>query len=117
MPGAGPDFGAASLEGATLRLVFKPREAARAEHELDRFTQAKDSYAMLVEEHPHSSKFNLWNRFEADLTDLMRVNPDHYPAATTPPSAWAHRARRSSSRSRPPACRCGRSARSNCSVA
>ncbi len=27
--GAGPDFGAASLEGAQLRLVFKPREDAR----------------------------------------------------------------------------------------
>ncbi len=77
--GAGADFDTASLNGATLRLVFKPREAARAEHELDRFTQARDSYAMLVEEHPHSPKFNLWNRFEADLTDLMRVNPDHYP--------------------------------------
>jgi hypothetical protein len=77
--GAGADFGPASLEGATVRLVFKPREAARAEHELDRFTQVRDCYAMLVEEHPHSPKFNLWNRFEADITDLMRVNPNHYP--------------------------------------
>ncbi len=77
--GAGTDFSTASLEGAEVRLVFKPREAARVEHELDRFTQAKDSYAMLVEEHPHSPKYNLWNRFEADLTDLMRVNPNHYP--------------------------------------
>jgi len=77
--GAGDDFSSASLEGAALRLVFKPREAARAEHELDRFTQAKDSYAMLVEEHPHSQKFNLWVRFEADINDLLRVNPDHYP--------------------------------------
>jgi len=32
---------------------------------------------MLVEEHPHSSKYNLWNRFESDLTDLLRVNPEH----------------------------------------
>ena len=77
--GAGADFGPASLEGAEVRLIFKAREAARAEHELDRFTQAKDSYAMLVEEHPHSSKFNLWNRFEADISDLMRVNPNHFP--------------------------------------
>ncbi len=74
---AGPDFGAASLEGAAVRLVFKPREAARAEHELDRFTQVRDSYAMLVEEHPHSPKLNLWVRFETDLKDLLRVNPDH----------------------------------------
>ncbi len=77
--GAGADFGAASLEGATLRLVFKPRSAARAEHELDRFTQVRDCYAMLVEEHPRSPRYNLWNRFETDLNDLMRVNPDHNP--------------------------------------
>jgi hypothetical protein len=77
--GAGSDFGAASLEGAEIRLVFKPRDAARPEHEIDRFTQVRDSYAMLVEEHPHSPKLNLWNRFETDITDLMRVNPEHYP--------------------------------------
>jgi hypothetical protein len=77
--GAGADFNFTQLEGAEVRLVFKPREAARAEHELDRFTQAKDSYAMLVEEHPHSPKLDLWNRFEADITDLMRVNPNHVP--------------------------------------
>ena len=74
---AGADFGPAMLEGAALRLVFKPREAARAEHEIDRFTQARDSYAMLVEEHPYGPKFNLWVRFENDLKDLLRVNPDH----------------------------------------
>lgn len=75
--GAGSDFGAAALAGSNVRLVFKPREAARAEHEIDRFTQARDSYAMLVEEHPHGPKFNLWNRFQADLEDLLRVNPNH----------------------------------------
>jgi len=73
------DFGPQSLANAELRLVFKPRAAAQVEHEIDRFIQARDSYAMLVEEHPRSPKFNLWNRFEADITDLMRVNPNHYP--------------------------------------
>jgi len=77
--GAGADFNTASLAGAEVRLVFKRRELARIEHELDRFTQVRDCYAMLVEEHPHSEKFNLWNRFEGDLKDLLRVNPDHYP--------------------------------------
>ncbi len=72
-----PDFSPESLEGANLRLVFKPRDVARAEHEIDRFTQARDSYAMLVEEHPFSPKFDLWVRFERDLKDLLRVNPDH----------------------------------------
>ena len=71
------DFNWIKLYGAKLRLIFKPREAARAEHELDRFTQARDSYAMLVEEHPHSDKLDLWVRFESDLKDLLRVNPDH----------------------------------------
>jgi len=75
--GAGADFGAASLAGAEVRLVFKPRADALAEDTLDRFTQARDSYAMLVEEHPHSDKFNLWNRFKGDLEDLLRVDPDN----------------------------------------
>jgi len=76
---ASAEFGPAALNGAEIRLVFKPRAVALAEHEIDRFTQARDSYAMLVEEHPRSPKFNLWNRFEADITDLMRVNPNHIP--------------------------------------
>lgn len=77
---ASPEFAGSDLQGpggAKLRLVFKPRAAARAEHELDRFTQARDSYAMLVEEFPHSDKFALWVRFESDLKDLLRINPDH----------------------------------------
>jgi hypothetical protein len=76
---AGADFNRAQINGMQLRLVFKPREVARAEHEIDRFTQVRDSFGMLVEEHPHSPKLNLWNRFEADINDLMRVNPNHYP--------------------------------------
>lgn len=74
---AAADFGPDVLEGARIRLVFKPHETALAEHEIDRFTQARDSYAMLVEEHPYSPKFALWVRFETDLKDLLRVNPDH----------------------------------------
>ncbi|HWA11403.1 MAG TPA: LamG-like jellyroll fold domain-containing protein, partial [Opitutaceae bacterium] len=74
---ASPDFNELSLFGAEVRLVFKPRDAARPEHELDRFTQAKDSYAMLVEEHPNNPKYDLWNRFKGDLQDLLRVNPNH----------------------------------------
>ncbi len=75
--GAGGDFGAGSLAGAEVRLVFKPRAAALAEHTLDRFTQMKDSYAMLVEEHPNSPKLDLWNRFKGDLQDLLRVDPQN----------------------------------------
>ena len=74
---ASPQFDAAALTGAKLRLIFKPRAAALAEHEIDRFTQARDSYAMLVEEHPNSPKLDLWVRFQNDLNDLLRANPDH----------------------------------------
>jgi hypothetical protein len=76
---ASPEFGPAALEGAELRLIFKPWKEAAREHELDRFTQARDSYAQMVEEHSNSRKFRLWARFEVDLADLLRVNPDHYP--------------------------------------
>jgi hypothetical protein len=80
--GAGADFGAASLEGARLRLIFKPRADAAKEHEIDRFTQARDSYAMLIEEHTNNPRLNLYNRFAADINDLLRVNPNHWVAQT-----------------------------------
>jgi hypothetical protein len=76
---ASPEFNPSVLEAAALRLVFKPRAAARAEHELDRFTQVRDCYAMLVEERPRSPQFNLYNRFAGDLEDLLRINPRHSP--------------------------------------
>ncbi len=67
----------AALAPSQIRLVFKSREAGRAEHELDRFTQLRDSYAMLVEENPRDRRYQLWARFENDLNDLLRVNPAH----------------------------------------
>lgn len=75
--GAGADFGAAALEGAEIRLIFKSREAATAEHVLDRFTQVRDNYAQLVEERPNTRRLNLYTQFETDLTDLLRVDPGH----------------------------------------
>lgn len=75
---AGSDFGPASLAGARLRLIFKPRAEAAKEHELDRFTQARDNYAMMVEERPNDPRLNLYNRFAADLKDLLEVNPNHW---------------------------------------
>ena len=79
LSGAGADFGSASLLGATVRVIFKSRKDALPEHEIDRFTQAKDTYAMLVEEHPFGPRYDTWNRFQADITDLLRVDPDHVP--------------------------------------
>jgi len=75
--GAGEDFGPVSLEGASLRLVFKPRKDALVEHTLDRFTQVRDNYAHLVEESPRTRRLRLFARWEADLSDLLRVDPDH----------------------------------------
>ena len=77
LAGAGKDLTAAALEGLRLRLVFKPAEEAKAEHVADRFIQVKDNYSHLVEEYPRSEKFSLYNRFMADLGELLKVDPEH----------------------------------------
>lgn len=108
---AAPDFGAASLDGARVRLVFKPRAEAAKEHVADRFNQVKDNWGFLVEEHTASKRAALYARLFADATDLLRVDPDHVqgraywadinyrpenlPAVALPPvpagvPAWAH---------------------------
>jgi len=75
--GAGPDFGPEALEGTEVRLVFKPLKDAKAEHVLDRLTQVRDNYAQIVEEHANSRRLSLYERFETDLTDLLRVDPEN----------------------------------------
>ena len=74
---AAPDFGPASLKGMNIRLVFKDREAAKAEHVADRFNQVKDNWGFLVEEHTASKREALYRRLYADISDLLRVDPDH----------------------------------------
>ena len=74
---ASAEFGPAALEGAELRLVFKPRKDAIPEHVADRLTQVKDNYANMVEEAVSSERLNTWNRFYADITDLLRVDPEN----------------------------------------
>ncbi len=77
---ASGEFNLGTVDGARLRLIFKPRAQAVPEHALDRFTQARDSYAMLVEEHPQGNdRLNIWNRFKGDLEDLHKVAPDMDP--------------------------------------
>ena len=71
------EFGPEALEGARLRLVFKPWRDAVAEHVSDRLTQVRDNYANLVEESVNSRKLNIFNRFDADITDLLRVDPEN----------------------------------------
>lgn len=80
--GAGTDLNPDLLTGTRLDLVYNSREAARSEHEADRFTQVRDLYAHMVEERPRSPRLNLYNRFTADCNDLLTVNPNHWLAQT-----------------------------------
>ena len=80
--GGGNDLTPELLKGTGITLVYKARESAKAEHELDRFTQVRDLYAHIVEERPLSPRLNLYNRFIADCSDLLTVNPDNWLART-----------------------------------
>jgi hypothetical protein len=72
-----PDFDAKSLDGAKIRLVLKERDQAKAEHVTDRLNQVKDNWAFLVEEHTTSKRQGLYRRLYADISDLLRVDPDN----------------------------------------
>lgn len=74
------DFDAEALNGTRLRLIFKPRSAALKEHVADRFTQVKDNWGFLVEEHTASKRQALYARLFADISDLLRVDPDNVRA-------------------------------------
>jgi len=74
---ASPDFGPAAIDGMKVRLVFKDRQAAMKEHVADRFNQAKDNWAFLVEEHATSLRAALARRLYGDISDLLRVDPDN----------------------------------------
>ena len=74
---AAPGFNAASLDGAEVRLVFKDRAEALKEHVADRFNQVRDNWGFLVEEHTTSKRQRLYARVYADLSDLLRVDPEH----------------------------------------
>ncbi len=74
---ASGEFNTALLEGMHVRLIFKPYKDALPEHIADRLTQVRDNYANLVEESVNSRKLNIFNRVDADVTDLLRVDPDN----------------------------------------
>lgn len=76
--GAGGDLTLALMKGAHVSLIYKSKEKASPEHELDRITQVRDLYGFTVEERPISPRLNLANRFFADDSDLLKVNPDHW---------------------------------------
>lgn len=72
-----PDFNATSLDGAKIRFVYKDRKEALKEHVADRFQQVRDNWGFLVEEHTASKREKLYERLVADMTDLLRVDPDN----------------------------------------
>lgn len=74
---AATDFGAQSLDGMKVRLVFKDRAAALPEHIADRFNQVKDNWGFLVEEHTASKRAGLYRRLYTDVSDLLRVDPNN----------------------------------------
>ena len=78
--GSGADLTPELLNGSVVRLVYKSRSDAKAEHVLDRFTQVRDLYAHIVEEHPASPRLNLYNRIIADINDLLIADPDNWLA-------------------------------------
>lgn len=71
------DFGPKALDGAKIRLVFKDRDQAKAEHVADRLNQVKDNWAFLVEEHTTSKRQGLYRRLYADISDLLKVDPEN----------------------------------------
>ncbi|MCR4859841.1 MAG: hypothetical protein K5910_04170, partial [Bacteroidales bacterium] len=77
LAGAGADFDPEQLRQIGIDLVFKDFEEARAEHTADRFAQVRDAYAMLCEENATSRRLSKYCQIEADLNDLLKVDPDH----------------------------------------
>ena len=74
---ASAEFNAGALEGAEVRLIFKPYKDALKEHVADRLTQVRDNFSNMTEEHVNSRRLNTYNRFYADITDLLRVDPSN----------------------------------------
>jgi hypothetical protein len=74
---AAPEFNSSLLNDAEVRLIFKPRAQALAEHTADRFNQVRDNWGFLVEEHTTSQRQQLYRRAHRDISDLLRVDPDH----------------------------------------
>ena len=74
---ASPEFNAGSLEGGSVRLIFKPYKDAVPEHVADRLAQVRDNFSNMTEEHVNSKHLNTYNRFYADITDLLRVDPQN----------------------------------------
>ncbi len=91
--GGGRDFGAASLEGMRIRLVFKPRAAALAEHIADRLAQIRDNVAFLVEEHTNDKRLSRFDRVSREFESLFAADPANplgrlYWSELNPEQGW-----------------------------
>ena len=91
--GGGEDFSAASLDGMRVRLVFKSRAAALAEHVADRFAQVRDNMAFIVEEHTNDRRLTRYERIEREFASLFAADPNHalgrlYWAELNPEQGW-----------------------------
>jgi hypothetical protein len=93
LAGGGEDFGPAALDGMHLRLVFKPRAAALAEHVADRFAQIRDNVAFVVEEHTNDQRLARYDRLEREFASLFAADPGHklgrlYWSELNPEQGW-----------------------------
>jgi len=77
---AGGGFTAKSLDDARIRLIFKPRDKALAEHIADRFAQMRDNFAFFVEEHTSTRGLARYERFYREITDLLAADPGNVVA-------------------------------------
>ena len=82
-----------ALDGARIRLIFKPRDKALPEHIADRFAQMRDNFAFFVEEHTSTRSLARFERFYREITDLLRADPDNvvarqYWAEVSPEAGW-----------------------------
>lgn len=65
------------METLQIRTVFKSAKKAKEEHCADRFVQVKDIVGHLTEETPLLKEYATYNRFKADVLDLLKVDPEH----------------------------------------
>jgi len=91
--GAGQDFDAAALNGAHIRLIFKPRAAALAEHIADRLAQIRDNVAFIVEEHTNDKRLARYDRLDREFASLFAADPDSklgrlYWSELNPEQGW-----------------------------
>lgn len=70
-------FSGANLSDMAVTLSFKTIDLALPEHIADHLEQARDNLANLVEEQPNIRLFPVWDRFEKDISAVLRYVPDN----------------------------------------